>query len=89
MTPITSPLVNTENLQVFANNLRYEFNKITDALFIENLIEAIKTHPGADKSCVNRWLLAAFDFPADYEKYNCFDIYNKSFYYQIIEKIAD
>lgn len=87
MTPVTSQLVCTDKLQSFAHFLRNDCSKYTDALFVENLIDAIEKHPGADKSCIDRWLLAAFDFPKNYEQYNCIEVYNSSFYHQIMEKV--
>lgn len=79
--------INTEKLQSFSNDLRNEFKKFTDALFIDNLIAAINSHPSACKLAVNQWLKAAFDLPANCDNDNCIDVYNRSFYHSILEKI--
>lgn len=87
MCPITSPLLNTDRLEKFANFLRSEANRIIDALFVERLIEAIKKHPGADISCIERWLNYSFSLPAKYDDYNCTDAYNCSFKISILDNL--
>lgn len=87
MTIITNPFIDTGKLERFAFFLRHECKKIIDALFVENLITAIKQHPGADKSCIDRWLKSAFSFKANFENNNDQDIYNMSLYHQILEKL--
>lgn len=82
-------MLNTEKLQSFAADLREQFNKHTDALFIENLINAIHSHPSACYDAVNQWLKAAFQLPANCDNDNCFDVYNRSFFHQILEKISN
>jgi len=79
--------MNTDKLTTFANDLRTVFNKHTDAMFIDNLIAEISKRDKITKDAVNRWLLSAFEFPANYENENCIDTYNRSFYHQILEKI--
>ena len=79
--------MNTDKLKQYAAFLRNEANKITDALFIENLITEIDKREKIVYAVVDRWLKASFNFPNDYEKDNCFDTYNRSFYLQIISKI--
>ncbi len=79
--------MNTNNLKNFASFLRNEVNKITDALFVENLIAEIEKRDKLTKEVVERWLKSAFNFPANYEQDNCFDTYNRSFFNQIMEKI--
>ena len=78
--------MNTNKLKTFSEDLR-EWDKITDALFVENLITEIEKREKITPAVVERWLLSAFNFPKDYEKDNCFDTYNRSFYHQIISKI--
>lgn len=79
-------MINTNKLEDFSNRLR-NLNKYTDAIFIENLVAAIKSNPLACNEIVKSWLVAAFNFPFDYEKDNCFDTYNRSFYAQILENL--
>ena len=87
MTAINQPFLNTNKLNDFALFLRNDCNKITDALFVENLINAINTHPGANSDCVDRWLKSAFNLPANCDNDTCIDVYNRSFYHSLIEKI--
>lgn len=87
MAPITTPFINTDKLSQFASFLRNDVKKIIDALFVENLIKAINEHPGADISCVDRWLKVAFKFKPNFDDNNCIDIYNMSLYHMIREKL--
>ncbi len=77
----------TDNLKKYALFLRNDCNKIADALFVENLVTEIEKRDKITFDVVDRWLKAAFQFPSNYEKDNCFDTYNRSFYMQIVEKL--
>lgn len=79
-------MLNTNKLQQFATDLRQLFNKHTDAMFVDNLIAAIKNHPSACDKAVTQWLKSAFQLPANCDKDNCIDTYNRSFYHQLLEK---
>lgn len=79
--------MNTEKLLQFADDLKNLFGKHTDALFIDNLVGAINSHPSACYNAVNQWLKAAFQLPSNCDNDNCFDTYNRSFYHQILEKL--
>ncbi len=80
-------MLNTNKLETFAADLRNVFNKHTDAMFIDNLINAIHSHPSACINAVNQWLKAAFELPINPDKDNCIDVYNRSFYHSIVEKL--
>jgi len=80
-------MLNTDKLQLFADDLKNVFNKNTDALFVENLISAIKNHPSACINAVNQWLKSAFELPENSDNDNCIDVYNRSFYHQLREKL--
>ena len=86
MNTTKTPLLNTENLKTYSLFLK-QVNKFLDALFVDELIKNIDTHKGADKSCVDRWLRKAFEFPFNMYLYNCADTYNFTFYTSILEKI--
>ena len=87
MSPATNEQINVSKLSQYASFLRNDCKKITDALFVENLIDAIQKHPATTKNIVDRWLLAAFEFKVNYNDNNCIDTYNMSFYHQIMNNI--
>lgn len=80
--------MNTDKLKQFAEFLRNEANKITDALFIDNLITEIEKRPKVQFCEVDRWLKSAFEFKT-FEQDNCIDTYNRSFYHQILSYIIN
>ena len=87
MSPISTPFLNTDKLNQFALFLRNDAKKIIDAIYVENLIDAIVNHPAANKDCVKRWLQSSFNLPSNCDNDKCNDVYNRSFYHSITEKL--
>jgi hypothetical protein len=74
-------------LQNFADFLEGHAQKHTDALFVRNLITEIEKRPKICVNAVDRWLKSAFSLPPCPDNDNCIDVYNRSFYHQLLEKL--